>query len=86
MNSTVRFRNMDTDETEADTLVFLELANIAANRLSILAPIGTRAFQIHAMPLALGKWTLARRKPNRVSRFHRECVAVFSIVTPRHLC
>lgn len=41
MNSTVRFRDVDTDEVETYTLVFPEQANIAANRLSILAPIGT---------------------------------------------
>lgn len=41
MNSTVRFRDEDTDEVETYTLVLPERANIAANKLSILAPVGT---------------------------------------------
>lgn len=41
MNSTVRFRDVDTDEVETYTLVLPERANIAASKLSILAPVGT---------------------------------------------
>lgn len=41
MNSTVRFRDVDTGEVETYTLVFPNQANIAAKKLSILAPIGT---------------------------------------------
>lgn len=41
MNSTVRFRDVDTGEVETYTLVFPNEADIAANKLSILAPIGT---------------------------------------------
>ena len=41
MNSTVRMRDLDSDEMETYTLVYPDQANIAANKLSILAPIGT---------------------------------------------
>ena len=41
MNSTVRLRDLDTDERETYALVYPEQADIAANKLTILAPIGT---------------------------------------------
>lgn len=41
MNSTVRLRDADSGEEETFTLVYPRDANIASNRLSILAPIGT---------------------------------------------
>jgi regulator of nucleoside diphosphate kinase len=41
MNSTVRLRDNDSGEEETFTLVYPRDANIAVNRLSILAPIGT---------------------------------------------
>lgn len=41
MNSTIRLRDLDTGEEETFTLVYPKDANIASNRLSILAPIGT---------------------------------------------
>jgi regulator of nucleoside diphosphate kinase len=41
MNSIVRLRDVDSGDVETYTLVFPHQANIAANRLSILAPIGT---------------------------------------------
>jgi regulator of nucleoside diphosphate kinase len=41
MDSTVRLRDLDTGEVETYTLVYPDQANIAENRLSILAPIGT---------------------------------------------
>ena len=41
MNSTVRLRDLETGERETYTLVYPEHADIAANKLSILAPIGT---------------------------------------------
>ena len=41
MDSTVRLRDLDTDEVETYTLVYPNQANIAENKLSILAPIGT---------------------------------------------
>ena len=41
MNSTVVLRDLDTKETETYTLVFPDAADIANNRLSVLAPVGT---------------------------------------------
>lgn len=41
MNSTVVLRDVDTDETETYTLVYPNHADIARNRLSVLAPVGT---------------------------------------------
>jgi regulator of nucleoside diphosphate kinase len=41
MNSTVVLRDLETNETESYTLVYPDRADIARNRLSVLAPIGT---------------------------------------------
>jgi regulator of nucleoside diphosphate kinase len=41
MNSVVRLRDLDTDETEVYGLVYPEDADIALDRISVLAPIGT---------------------------------------------
>jgi regulator of nucleoside diphosphate kinase len=41
MNSIVRLRDLDTDETEQYELVFPEDADIERDRISVLAPIGT---------------------------------------------
>jgi regulator of nucleoside diphosphate kinase len=41
MNSTVALVDLETGEEEIYTLVFPETANIAAGRISVLAPIGT---------------------------------------------
>jgi regulator of nucleoside diphosphate kinase len=41
MNSTVVLRDMDTKEKETYTLVFPDEADIANDRLSVLAPVGT---------------------------------------------
>ena len=41
MNSTVALRDLDTKEKEAYTLVFPDSADIANDRLSVLAPVGT---------------------------------------------
>ena len=41
MNSTVEILDLRSGETETYTLVYPERANIAANRISVLAPIGT---------------------------------------------
>lgn len=41
MNSTVKLRDLDTKELETYTLVFPEQADIANDRLSVLAPVGT---------------------------------------------
>jgi regulator of nucleoside diphosphate kinase len=41
MNATVRMRELVTGEEETYTLVYPDEADIEANRLSILAPVGT---------------------------------------------
>lgn len=41
MNSTVRLRDLDSEEIETYTLVFPEDADIERNRISVLAPVGT---------------------------------------------
>jgi regulator of nucleoside diphosphate kinase len=41
MNSTVVLRDLDTKEDETYTLVFPDAADIATDRLSVLAPVGT---------------------------------------------
>jgi regulator of nucleoside diphosphate kinase len=41
MDSTVVLRDLDTGEQETFTLVYPRRANIAENRLSVLAPVGT---------------------------------------------
>jgi len=41
MNSTVKLRDLDTNEVETYTLVFPEEADIANHKLSVLAPVGT---------------------------------------------
>lgn len=41
MNSTVRVRDLDSNEIETYTLVFPQDADIQRNRISVLAPVGT---------------------------------------------
>jgi regulator of nucleoside diphosphate kinase len=41
MNSVVRLRDLDSDETEEYELVYPADADMAYNRISVLAPIGT---------------------------------------------
>ena len=41
MNSVVRLRDLDSDETEEYELVYPADADMAHNRMSVLAPIGT---------------------------------------------
>lgn len=41
MNSTFLLRDLDTDEVDTYTLVYPDRADIANQRLSVLAPIGT---------------------------------------------
>ncbi|RIK74747.1 MAG: nucleoside diphosphate kinase regulator [Planctomycetota bacterium] len=41
MNSTVTLRDLETGEKETYTLVYPDQADIANNRLSVLAPVGT---------------------------------------------
>jgi regulator of nucleoside diphosphate kinase len=40
MNSTVELRDLDTDEIETYTIVYPERADVARERISVLAPIG----------------------------------------------
>jgi regulator of nucleoside diphosphate kinase len=47
MNSTVILRDMDTKEKETYTLVFPDSADIAHDRLSVLAPVGTAILGQH---------------------------------------
>ncbi len=47
MNSTVVLRDLDTDEVETYTLVYPNHADIARNRLSVLAPVGTAILGYH---------------------------------------
>ena len=41
MNSTIRIKDLDSEEEKIYSLVFPHSANISQNRISILAPIGT---------------------------------------------
>ena len=41
MDSTITFRDLDTNEIETYTLVYPDRADIANGKLSVLAPIGT---------------------------------------------
>ncbi len=41
MNSTVRLRDLETGEDETYTLVYPDDADIEANKISVLAPVGT---------------------------------------------
>lgn len=47
MNSTVVLRDMETREKESYTLVFPDSADIAHDRLSVLAPVGTAILGQH---------------------------------------
>lgn len=49
MNSTVWFRDLDTQEFESYTLVYPHEADVTRDRISILAPIGTAllGFRLH---------------------------------------
>lgn len=79
MNSTVVLRDLDTDETETYTLVYPNHANIARNRLSVLAPVGTAILGYHVGDVV--RWRVpagVRRlrveevlfQPERVGAFH----------------
>ena len=47
MNSTGVLRDLETDEVETYTLVYPNHADIARNRLSVLAPVGTAILGYH---------------------------------------
>lgn len=64
MNSTVRLRDLDTDELLEFTLVYPEEANAEQNRVSVLAPVGTaiigyRVGDTIEWPVPAGKIRLA---------------------------
>jgi regulator of nucleoside diphosphate kinase len=66
MNSTVRLRDLETDDEETYTLVYPEEADIEADRLSVLAPIGTALLGYRAGDVV--EWPV----PAGVSRFRIE--------------
>lgn len=79
MNSTVVLRDLDTNATETYTLVYPNHANIARNRLSVLAPVGTAILGYHVGDVV--RWRVpagVRRlriqevvfQPERVGAFH----------------
>ena len=68
MNSTVRLRDLETDDEETYTLVYPEDADIEANRLSVLAPVGTALLGYRAGDVV--EWPV----PAGVSRFRIEDV------------
>jgi regulator of nucleoside diphosphate kinase len=69
MNSAVRLRDLETGEEETYTLVFPEDADIDANRLSVLAPVGTALLGYQAGDVV--EWPV----PAGVRRFRIEAVS-----------
>ena len=55
MNSTVWFRDLDTDEIERYTLVYPSNADVRHDRISVLAPIGYRTGDIVKWRVPSGK-------------------------------
>jgi regulator of nucleoside diphosphate kinase len=68
MNSAVRLRDLETGEEETYTLVFPADADIAGNKLSVLAPVGTALLGYRAGDVV--EWPV----PAGVSRFRIEGV------------
>jgi regulator of nucleoside diphosphate kinase len=66
MNATVRLRDQETGEEETYTLVYPDQADIEANRLSILAPVGTALLGYRAGDVV--EWPV----PAGVTRFRIE--------------
>lgn len=66
MNSTVRLRDLETGEEETYTLVYPDQADIEANRLSVLAPVGTALLGYRAGDVV--EWPV----PGGVARFRVE--------------
>ena len=66
MNSTVRLRDLETGEEETYTLVYPADADIAENKLSVLAPVGTALLGYRAGDVV--EWPV----PAGVSRFRIE--------------
>ena len=69
MNSTVRVRDLETGEEETYTLVYPADADIGANKLSVLAPVGTALLGYRAGDVV--EWPV----PAGVSRFRIEEVS-----------
>ena len=66
MNSTVRLRDLETGEEDTYTLVYPHEADIEANRLSVLAPVGTALLGYRAGDVV--EWPV----PAGVTRFRVE--------------
>jgi len=66
MNSTVRLRDLETGEEETYTLVYAAAADIAENKLSVVAPVGTALLGYRAGDVV--EWPV----PAGVSRFRIE--------------
>jgi regulator of nucleoside diphosphate kinase len=66
MNSTVRVRDLETGEEETYTLVYPGEADIEANKLSVLAPVGTALLGYRAGDVV--EWPV----PAGVTRFRVE--------------
>jgi regulator of nucleoside diphosphate kinase len=66
MNATVRLRDLETGEEETYTLVYPADADIAENKLSVLAPVGTALLGYRAGDVV--EWPV----PAGVSRFRIE--------------
>lgn len=77
MNSTVRLRDLETGEDETYTLVYPHEADIGANKLSVLAPVGTALLGYRTGDVV--EWPV----PAGVSRFRIE--EVFQPRRPRAL-
>jgi regulator of nucleoside diphosphate kinase len=80
MNSTVRLRDLETGEEETYTLVYPEEADIEADRLSILAPVGTallgyRAGDVVEWPVPAGVRRFRVEKVLFQPRSARGCAA-----------
>jgi regulator of nucleoside diphosphate kinase len=68
MNATVRLRDLETGEAETYTLVYPDEADIEADRLSVLAPVGTALLGYRAGDVV--EWPV----PAGVRRFRVEAV------------
>ena len=81
MNSTVVLRDLDTGEVETYTLVYPNHADIARNRLSVLAPVGTAILGYHVGDVV--RWRVpagVRRLRVEEVLFQPERVGAFQLV------
>jgi regulator of nucleoside diphosphate kinase len=79
MNTTVELRDLDTGELETYTVVYPERADIALNRISVLAPLGTallgsRAGDVVEVRVPAGRLRIRVEEihfqPERVGAYH----------------